>query len=232
MADEKVNNALASEKSCTRCGKMKPLSGFYERRSAVDGLCSICKECIKSAAKRWYAANVDKAKEMQSEYRATHPEKFRAAATRHYAKHPDRVNKWRVAHPDMTKEQRRKHNSKTRSTVKGKLNSIMSQTIWRSLRGSKAKHHWEDLVGYTVDQLRMHIEKLFKPGMTWENYGTVWHIDHKMPKAVFNYEHPGDIDFRICWSLKNLQPLEAKKNLSKGAKIDKPFQPSLKLEVM
>jgi len=67
--------------------------------------------------------------------------------------------------------------------------------------------------------------------MTWENYGTYWHIDHKIPIAVFNYEKPEDIDFRLCWSLKNLQPLEKIENIKKKDKLEKPFQPSLKIAV-
>jgi len=85
-------------------------------------------------------------------------------------------------------------------------------------KGMKAGRHWEELVNFTIDELKKHIEKLFTPEMTWENYGTYWHIDHKVPIAVFNFERPDDIDFHLCWSLKNLQPLEASKNMSKGAK--------------
>jgi len=93
--------------------------------------------------------------------------------------------------------------------------------------GAKANRHWESLVDFTADQLKEHLEQLFRPGWTWENYGSVWHIDHKTPIAVFNFDKPEDIDFRICWSLKNLQPMDVMENKIKSAKIDKPFQPSL-----
>jgi len=42
-----------------------------------------------------------------------------------------------------------------------------------------------------------------------------------------NIETAKDIDFKRAWDLKNLQPLWKHDNLSKGAKLDKPFQPSL-----
>jgi hypothetical protein len=80
-------------------------------------------------------------------------------------------------------------------------------------------------------QIKVHLEKRFKQGMTWENYGTVWSIDHKTPVSVFNFGRPEDIDFHICWSLKNLQPLGCAENSQKRAKIDKPFQPSLTIAV-
>ncbi len=62
--------------------------------------------------------------------------------------------------------------------------------------------------------------------MTWDNYGK-WHIDHTIPISVFNFNRYTDIDFKRCWSLKNLSPMWAKENLVKHNKINEPFQPFL-----
>ena len=52
--------------------------------------------------------------------------------------------------------------------------------------------------------------------MTWDNHGE-WHIDHIKPCASFDLT---DADQqRECFNYTNLQPLWAKDNLSKGAKI-------------
>jgi len=72
-------------------------------------------------------------------------------------------------------------------------------------------------VGYNVIQLMQHLEKLFQPGMTWDNYGE-WHIDHKIPASWFKYNNVDDKQFKQCWSLKNLQPLWRFENLSKNNK--------------
>lgn len=55
--------------------------------------------------------------------------------------------------------------------------------------------------------------------MTWDNYGTYWHIDHIRPISSFSFETYYDPDFKICWALENLQPLEAKANRLKSNKI-------------
>lgn len=102
----------------------------------------------------------------------------------------------------------------------------MRRSIYDSLKGNKHGHHWEDLVGYTFQKLKKHLEKQFKTGMTWQNYGQ-WHVDHKIPISVFNFKKATDIDFRRCWALKNLQPMWAIENLKKHVKIERPFQPSL-----
>ena len=117
---------------------------------------------------------------------------------------------------------------KRETDSKFKLNGNISSGISGSLEGNKNGRHWEDLVGYTLNDLKNHLEKLFQSGMTWKNYGE-WHIDHKIPKAAFNFTRPEHVDFKKCWALKNLQPLWAKENMLKGAKLDKPFQPSLKI---
>ena len=92
--------------------------------------------------------------------------------------------------------------------------------------GGKSGESWQKLVGYTVDDLKRHIEKLFLPGMTWENIGG-WHIDHILPVSRFNYNSPLDPDFKRCWGLKNLRPMWAKDNIRKSNKVEKPMQPSL-----
>ena len=64
-----------------------------------------------------------------------------------------------------------------------------------------------------------HIESQFKDGMTWDNYGkNGWHIDHIIPKSLFQFKSSEDDEFKQCWALCNLQPMWAFDNLSKGNK--------------
>jgi len=62
--------------------------------------------------------------------------------------------------------------------------------------------------------------------VTWDNYGE-WHIDHIIPKSIFNYTDVIHIDFKRCWALDNLRPLWAMENLKKHTKLEKAFQPSM-----
>jgi len=76
------------------------------------------------------------------------------------------------------------------------------------------------LIGCKTIELRIHLEKQFKRGMTWDNYGTYWHVDHIIPCAKFN--HLIESQRKQCWHWTNLQPLEAKKNMQKSDTITKP----------
>lgn len=71
-----------------------------------------------------------------------------------------------------------------------------------------------EILGYTADDLKNHMENLFETGVSWGNWGE-WHIDHRMPVSRFTKDTP----MSIVNSLDNLQPLWAKDNLSKSNKI-------------
>ena len=67
-----------------------------------------------------------------------------------------------------------------------------------------------------VKFLKKYLESKFKDGMTWEKRGLI-HIDHIIPCASFDLKDPKQ---QVkCFHYTNLQPLWAKENLSKGAKI-------------
>ena len=135
---------------------------------------------------------------------------------------------------DRRDPQRRRIWEKNKSQIdpKFRLHRTMRTMIWCSLKGKNGKngHPWESLVGYTVQDLKRHLEKLFLSGMNWNNYGhgkNCWSIDHVIPKSIFNFKDPRDLDFQRCWNLKNLQPLWNIDNISKSNKLEKSFQPSL-----
>ena len=70
-------------------------------------------------------------------------------------------------------------------------------------------------IGCSLEELKLHLEKQFKPGMTWENHGE-WHIDHIIPLASAKTEE----DLYKLNHYTNLQPLWAIDNLKKSNKIN------------
>jgi hypothetical protein len=71
------------------------------------------------------------------------------------------------------------------------------------------------LVGCTIQFLRVHLESQFLPGMTWENHSrTGWHIDHIVPVSAFDLSDP--IQQRICFNYRNMRPLWAADNIRKS----------------
>jgi hypothetical protein len=193
---------MITEKRCPKCNAIKDVCEFYLDKSRIGGFARYCKDCNRTVVKDWKQSNSDRNHEQGRRY----------------------MKNYRINHPMKAKEYDAIRRSKT------KLSRNISRSMRAALKGNKGGLHWENLVGYTLKQLKSHIEKQFDLWMTWDNYGK-WHIDHKIPLTAFNFIEPGDIDFKKCWSLQNLQPLEAKKNIIKNDKIDKPFQPSLAVSI-
>jgi len=125
------------------------------------------------------------------------------------------ARKLRLENPEKLSEYRRKLRKKQSKKLSYILNNRMRSSIYNSLKLNKNGWHWEILVGFTLRDLKIHLENLFKDGMSWQNIGK-WQIDHIKPISSFNFTSYEDKEFKECWSLDNLQPLWAEDNLSKG----------------
>ena len=73
------------------------------------------------------------------------------------------------------------------------------------------------LIGCSPDTLRLILECRFEPGMTWDNYGSEWHVDHIIPLAAYNLTDPEQQ--RQAFHYTNLQPLWAHENMAKGDEV-------------
>jgi hypothetical protein len=83
-----------------------------------------------------------------------------------------------------------------------------------SLREGYQPRRWRERLGYSMDDLRTHLERQFLPGMGWHNI-RLWHVDHIIPLSSFRFESIEDPEFKAAWALTNLRPLWAADNLKK-----------------
>jgi hypothetical protein len=224
------------DKVCTKCGLLKGMTSFHNDKTRVDGKFPQCKACcaelqreysktergkiVKQRARRKYRQTENgiasqKKYESSEKYKAV-IKKYTSSAKGKYSRH-----KWQTSELGRAFYRKYYRNNK--------LNHSMKTGIGRSLQGNKNGAKWTGLVDYSITELRVHLEKQFKSGMTWSNYGD-WHIDHIIPISAFNFTKPEHEDFKRCWALSNLQSLWASENCQKNKKLSKPFQPSLLLE--
>lgn len=75
-----------------------------------------------------------------------------------------------------------------------------------------------ELLGCKPEFLKEYLEKQFTGDMSWENYGSLWHIDHRKPCDAFDLIQ--ESEQRACFHYTNLQPLLVIDNLKKGKKYD------------
>ena len=150
------------------------------------------------------------------EHREQIKEHVRQYCREHKLKTRERHKQYNQEHKLERKQKRKKRRL---ADPKFHLDHNISSSVYIALRDKKAGRRWEDLLGYTIDDLMRHLEKKFDENMSWNNYGGYWHVDHILPRCSFNYENPEDKEFIDCWALENLQPLEAIANIKKGSKI-------------
>lgn len=172
------------------------------------------RDILKARSDKWYQDNREYVLGKHKEWKANNKERRQAV---------DKI--WKLNNPERVRASAKKSYIKEQSTKYGKLNNRMSSGMNQSLRkysGVKNKGgcKWETLAGYSVDDLKLHLEKQFTDEMSWEAFmnGEI-HIDHIHPISRFNYVSVMDEQFRLCWALDNLQPLWAIDNIKKGNKV-------------
>jgi len=177
-------------KKCTKCKEEKPLEEFNKDKEKKDGRRSACKEC----SKQYYENNREKIIEQRKGYNK-----------QYYENNKEKRNR-------LLRERRKNDPEfRLRMNIRGAFRHF--------LKGNKEKLTSEYLkdCGYTRKELTKHLEEQFDQNMTWDNYGSYWHVDHIIPQSAFDYKN--DQHIKWCWSLENLRPLEAWENMSKQDNI-------------
>ena len=200
-ANKKKKNAFIKEcdtngQLCKTCAEKKPVGDFWPSHQYRPS--AVCKKCSNKSKKELYASSASK-KQYHRDY---------------YQKNKERRKKWqrkyRGENWDKIKEYRAKPHQIVRKAQSKRLTKLLKR------KGIAKKNSILKYIGCTKGQLVAHIEKQFKPGMNWENYGYYgWHIDHIRPCASFDLKEE---DLKRCFHYTNLQPLWAEENLRKGAK--------------
>jgi hypothetical protein len=156
--------------------------------------------------------NYKKNTERQAIYWINNPESFkqRESWRKIYMKNYRKQNRLKILLQIKTRREN-DPNFKMRNTLRSRIWTVLKRKNTTKLVSTLT------LLGvYSVETVIKHIEKQFKNGMTWNNHGE-WHLDHIKPCASFDLTCP--VQQLACFNYKNLQPLEAFENMSKGAKI-------------
>lgn len=215
-------------KTCSYCREIKSLDFFCKKSSR-------CKTCRAEYKNQYYQKNKHIIALKQKKYRIDNSE---AVKLTH--------KKWRIKNAEKIKLKKREYNKKNKEKInlvnkkyrhenKEKIKNINKNYIKNNLDArirlnqaiknlSKNGSAVRDL-GCSILEFKMHIEKLFKPGMSWENKGRYgWHFDHIIPLSHFDLSKKEQFLKAVHYT--NIQPLWWYENLSKNNKLD-----SVKIDV-
>jgi len=180
-------------KICGKCKEIKETINFGIDSRTKSGYRSTCNDCRKIESKEYRDKNPQKRKETCRKYVENNKDK-----------HNEYSKNWKKL--ERIKNPKYKLINNLRKRTKDFLNYKKENKNTKII----------DIVGCSPQFLKERLEKKFKDGMSWENYGFYgWHIDHIIPLSSAKTEEE---IYELC-HYTNLQPLWAKDNLSKGSKI-------------
>jgi hypothetical protein len=213
-------------KTCTVCQIEHPATTEFFHKSfsrGKYGLRSTCKKCYSIKSKEKYNKLGEKTKK-----------KLREKSLQRYYENREyylsKQKEWLSANQEKRNKQQREYSYKNRQKrneyLKNKKQRDAQFRVRKNIRDrmraamngmGKSKHTME-LLGCSIEELKIYLEKQFVKGMCWDNYGKKgWHIDHILPCASFDLTDPEQQ--KICFHYTNLQPLWAKDNYKKRDKI-------------
>ena len=212
-------------KTCSKCGLAKPFSDFNVCKKEKTGLRCECRSCQLGEGLKYRNENLEKERARSRAYYKRHPEMASKRLKEWRESNKERAYKrdsaYSRANREKGNEAARRYYNKKKACPKFRLENAIGVGVHAMLKGEKSYRPTFAMLGYSVEDLKRHLENLFLPGMSWENYGFYgWHVDHIVPRAFFKFTSADDPEFKKAWGLENLQPMWASENKRKGAKLD------------
>ena len=176
-------------------------------------------ESRKKSTKKWELNNKNKTKI----YNDLNKDKIKNRKSKWYYLNKNDVQtinkEWRLKNKDRLKKYKSSYNKTKESiSVQYKLSNRLRQRLYKAINGNfKSGSAVKDL-GCSIEELKLHLESKFQPGMSWDNWDRYgWHIDHIKPLASFDLTDRNQL-LEAC-HYTNLQPLWAKDNIIKSDKL-------------
>jgi len=207
---EKEANPVVIINKCSKCSVVM----IRENKKSY----TVCKTCQSNQQKDYRSRNKEKVIESRKKYYEKNKEKISEYYQEHYKINKDTYmennRKWRQENRD---EINKKANKRFQTNISARLKKNCRSRIWAAIKGHSLCSM--KLIDCTIPFFKEWLKSNFKDGMTFQNYGSYWHVDHVIPCSKFDMKDETDITNCFRWT--NLQPLEAKLNMSKHDNIIK-----------
>lgn len=179
------------KKTCSYCEIEKEIDMFRkikETRTKEISFyyCSLCKECERIKALDRYNKNRDSCIEANKNYKK---------------QNIDKINLHR-------REYTRKLMSNPIERLKRNLKCSLAGRI------KNKKYLSGSYLGTDISTIKHWIEFNMVEDMSWDNYGSVWQIDHTIPIGIIDMNNQEDVNLVFSWM--NLMPLYKKVNSKKS----------------
>jgi hypothetical protein len=189
-------------KTCSKCKEEKELDNFPKNKLKIDGYHYQCKLCVKNTSKKYYQNNKEKKIKYLKQYQNISKDQIKKYQQSWYLDNKENLKNeyksekenrllYQKEYYQNNKEKRNeysKHYNKNRYNrdIEFRLSISLRTRIIAALKGNFKGDKTLKLLGCTIEDFKLHLEKQFLPEMNWENHGIVWEIDHIKPCASFD----------------------------------------------
>lgn len=146
-------------KKCCLCKETSESINFTKNKSGILGLSAMCKHCIKKKNKEYYAVEKNRTRQIKA------------------------TKEWQEKNPQKVKDSVSLNKKKQYNRLRSKYSKRMHKLLFDRKQGLD---EIDTLIGCSPNSYKIYISSLLLSGMTWENYGSYWCIDHFIPIRAFN----------------------------------------------
>lgn len=219
---------------------------FKPEKRTKHGWDTVCRKCRNQETNQRRIKNHDKIlaveasrrntkkyQEYQKTYRRENAEKLSERDKEKYRKNPEpylrRSKEQKLRDPEGYKKYLKNWQQKNReylnryivnrlhTDINFKLRHTLRSQLLKALNGLSKTNSAIKYLGCSIEFYKGYMEAKFRDGMSWENHGKVWHIDHIIPCNSFDLAI--ELNREKCFHYTNMQPLLVHENLSKGDKL-------------
>lgn len=201
-----------SEKECPKCKMVKPLDQFpMSEKGTILSRCNACAKPPKPIPEEELAKARQRKKDnkeaydaRRKEYLQENQERIRISRREYYRKYYEK-NKERLHQYAKDYRDNNPH---------WKIRDALRKRILNFIEKEEST---EDYLGIEMKLVKEWLEFNFLEDMTWDNYGTLWNIDHTIACILFDMTQEAQV--HLCFDWKNLMPKYVIANLKKRSKM-------------
>lgn len=217
----RAKNKQAISEQCRKRYSENPELFNLRNKISRDKNLETRKRQEREFAARSRAENPEKYKEYKRLWRLKNRETVRQKERAIYAKNKkevlDKKRQYRLNTIDASRARGRRSAARRREQIRFRIEGSLRGRIHAAVRRGFKSARTLDLLGCNLDFYKDYLQQMFKNGMAWNNYGSVWEIDHIIPCSSFDLTRPEQQ--RRCFHYANTQPLLVFHNRSKNSRI-------------
>jgi hypothetical protein len=198
-------------KKCSKCKTIKPKIDFPKDKSRKDGYAYRCSECKNIEVKIYTENNKDYVyQKRKGKYNAYYNKRYANLTEEEKQKGRDYKNKWEKENKEKV---RKYHKNTLANNPSLKIANNTRTRMYQVLKGINKSESTIELLGCSIKEYIVYLERKFDESMNWDNYGIYWEIDHIKELYKFNLLDP--IQQKEAFHFSNTQPLSVIENQRK-----------------